>query len=176
MAFVEPDSDNFKKLADKAPPSSALFRTALGETEGESVFHVASNSGQSSSILKPAAHLKEFPGIKFPKTCKVPVRRLDSLPLDFRLFDLLVLDVQGAELAVLRGAGEILQHFKAIITEFHEEEFYEGCALLSQLDLFLIPRGYRRVSVIQRGAKWGDALYLRDSDDEEQSTPSLHES
>jgi FkbM family methyltransferase len=166
MAFVEPDPDNFKKLTDKAPAAAALFLTALGEAEGESVFHVASNAGQSSSILKPDAHLKEFPKVKFSKTHKVPVRRLDSLPLDFRLFELLVIDVQGAELAVLRGAGQALTHFSAIITEFHEEEFYENCALLAQIDLFLLPLGYKRMAEIRRGEKWGDALYLLHTDSE----------
>jgi len=77
-----------------------------------------------------------------------------------------VLDVQGAELMVLRGALSALAAFDAVVAEINFEELYEGCALAPDLDAFLGTRGFSRVATACfDDPSWGDALYLRSAPD-----------
>lgn len=162
LALVEPDPGNFSILAKNAPATAALFQTALGDKEGKARFHVATNAGQSSSVLAPKKHLKCFPSVRFNRDIEVPICRMDQLPLDFSKFDLLVIDVQGAELMVMQGAGDLLDGFSHVITEFHEDEFYLGCARLNQIEDFLRERGFEKKSEVRRGGgEWGDALFSK---------------
>ena len=105
---------------------------------------------QSSSILPLKRHLEVYPEIVETGVIEVPARTLDGLltelgrgPADFNL---LVLDVQGAELLVLRGATAALEGCDAVVAEVSFEELYEGCALAADLDAFLGERGFERIA------------------------------
>lgn len=56
--------------------------------------------------------------------------------------DAIWMDVQGAELKVLQGAGAVLQSVQAIMTEAGVEEYYEGHMLKPELDQFLADQGF----------------------------------
>jgi hypothetical protein len=71
------------------------------------------------------------------------------------------IDVQGAELMVLQGATELLKHIDLIYTEVNIEEVYKGCCLMSDLDRFLEPFGFVRVTTKMTDWNWGDALYQK---------------
>jgi hypothetical protein len=63
--------------------------------------------------------------------------------VDLRAYDALVLDTQGAELRVLRGAGAILDGFRFLKLEVPDFEAYRGCCLLPEVQRFLQARGWR---------------------------------
>src|SRR6185436_9145099 len=56
--------------------------------------------------------------------------------------DCLKVDVQGAELDVLRGGSSILKNLKLIELEVEFNHQYKGQALFSEIDLFLRQHGF----------------------------------
>ena len=84
---------------------------------------------------------------------------IDAMQL--RGFDTLVMDVQGFELEVLRGATTTLQGIERIRTEVNVQEVYAGCARIEDLDEFLTD--FARVETDLHGPEgaWGDAVYVR---------------
>ena len=59
--------------------------------------------------------------------------------------DIIWMDVQGAELLVLKGAENILQHTKIIMTEVGLKPYYEGHTLKKDIDTFLFKKGFREL-------------------------------
>jgi hypothetical protein len=78
--------------------------------------------------------------------------------------DFLNLDLQGVELRALRGMEGRLHNFKWIYTEVNKEKLYKGCALVEDIDNFLIGWNFKRVETQWCGnTGWGDALYIHRS-------------
>ena len=71
-------------------------------------FHLASNNGASSSILELNLHKDIWPDVSFEQTIKLYSRTLPTLlkanQIDPAGYDMLVIDTQGSELLVLKGA------------------------------------------------------------------------
>ncbi len=74
--------------------------------------------------------------------------------------DLLVVDVQGAELLVLKGGLSVLAAAKAVIVEVSRKPYYEGGVLYPELRDFLLARGFAEA---HPAPDHGDQLYLRKS-------------
>ena len=106
-----------------------------------------------------------WPGHQEVATVELPTHRLSSLLKQAGVtpesVTLLVLDVQGAELTALKGAGEYLDHVACLEVEISSVEIYEGAPLFAALDTWLEERGIRCVSDQPRAAWHGDALYVR---------------
>jgi FkbM family methyltransferase len=123
---------------------------------------VASNS-QSSSVLALGTHAKSYPEVVIDKEIVVKTLRLDQvIPLDLK-FSLLNIDVQGAELHVLRGLGHLLRNFNMIYSEVNRKYVYENCSLVNEVDAYLKTFGFRRVStrwMFRVG--WGDAIWVNE--------------
>ena len=66
--------------------------------------------------------------------------------LDVSGYDVLVLDTQGAELLVLKGATSLLPHMRYVRAEAADFEAYAGCCKLDDLDDFLKGYGFRRIA------------------------------
>ena len=78
-------------------------------------------------------------------------------------FNILNMNIQGAELRALKGgAKSTLPGIEAINTEINFEEPYEDGALASELDDFLALHGFKRVATTTpHHPTWGDAFYVR---------------
>jgi FkbM family methyltransferase len=125
-------------------------------------FIITSNEAMSSSILELKEHLVEHPDCLETRRVRKKTITLDSLiKARDQKYDMLVMDVQGAELLVLRGAEKVLSGVKCVITEVNTKELYAGCAQIEDLDAFLGERGFVRVCTDMTRHGWGDALYLR---------------
>lgn len=149
--------DQLKRIVAKE--DSVICAALWDEDEKEIDFNIATN-GESSSFLLPATHLIEHPDVKFESRLQLFTRRLDSILTEIPNF--LNLDVQGAELHVLRGMGSLIQSLDYIYTEINEKELYVNCAKLRDLDNFLQFRGFSRVCLRRNGRSgWGDAFYVR---------------
>lgn len=165
--LFEPLAEPFARLEARCAPLAgaadfALFRLALGEAEGEAAMHVASGSGAASSLLAPAMTGRYARRIGFrPEPERVPVRRLDSVQEMSQGADVLVIDVQGYELQVLRGAGAVLDRTAAVICELNREPTYAGSATVAGIDAFMASRGFRRMETHWPSRYWGDGLYVR---------------
>ena len=134
-----------------------------GETTGQTLsLRRFSNEGMSSSIFPPTSLFREnWPHTEETGTTEdVVTARLDDIASEngFSEADLLVVDVQGAELIVLRGAEMLLAQAKAVISEVSKQEFYEGGVQQPVLRQFLRMHGFEQVT---RPPKHGDQLFLR---------------
>jgi FkbM family methyltransferase len=171
--FVEPLPEPFAHLSSmcKQIPNFVSVQTLCTDKSGkEYEFHVASNGGMSSSILKPARHLQEFDYVNFPTSVKVVSSTVDSVIafLDenghagvTQHIDLLYMDTQGAELKVLLGAHHTLGRIKYIFTEVMRAELYEGQPSLQTMCSYLDAIGFTLNNVYFNTGHTGDALFIR---------------
>jgi FkbM family methyltransferase len=157
--------------------SISFINYACGDKEGEIEMNVShNNQGQSNSLLKPNLHLLQHPEVVFNDSEKVEVKTLDWLmnnyifsitPIEKRneKYNLLVMDVQGAEGLVLKGATETLKHVDIIYTEVNRDYTYENNMLIGEMDDYLSNFGFARVKTYWPSSNWswGDAIYLRES-------------
>ena len=168
MMFFEPVKDNYKRLIKKLPKHDNIktYNLALGNDVGEKEMIIEKVKGQSCSFLEPGTHLTLHPNIVFTDREMVKITRLDVLPFDRSLYNMINIDVQGFELEVFKGAVETLHTIDIIYTEVNFEQVYKGCCQVEELDAFLNVFGFERVvtkdSRSRRGSlTWGDALYLK---------------
>jgi FkbM family methyltransferase len=163
FVYIEPCAAAFNVLKNKfsAHHHIQLFNVACGEVECEQVMYTGSqNEGQSNSLLRMDKHLLIHPGITLPNTEIVTVKRLDSLGLAHKAYQLLVMDCQGFEGRVLKGATETLKQVNYVYTEVNRDFVYENCTLVDELDILL--HEFDRVETGQWvGGLWSDALYVR---------------
>lgn len=82
-------------------PAVEIHSCALGEAEGTATFYVNTVASGFSSLGRPSDEMRSQ-----VVEIEVPVRRLDDL-VSSREVDLIKIDVEGAELGVLRGAGRL---------------------------------------------------------------------
>lgn len=151
-----------------------LVPVALAAKAGEAEFHVSSGrpseafagadwnyGNKSSSLLAPASDQPMHGWIEFKESIRVRTETLANFWAAHRLnrVDFMHLDVQGAELQVLQGAGDLLRRVTALWLEVAEQELYRGQALRAEIDHFLRARGFFPVTVTMNGIE-GDAFYV----------------
>ncbi len=169
MILVEANPSVYRTLQHNVATmdvNALLANCAITDFDGETELMLASFD-QSSSLLPLAHHSVEYPEIRAVGKVRVPARRLDTLVRqEFRVdpaeFNVLEIDVQGAEGLVLRGAGGQLAHVDAVYVEINYKPMYEGCLLIDAIDALLLDAGLIRVEThCAHSPNWGDALYLR---------------
>lgn len=163
FVYIEPCAATFNVLRNKfsAHHHIQLFNCACGDMDCEQVMYTGSqNQGQSNSLLKMDKHLQIHPGITLPTTELVQVKKLDSLGLAHKGYQLLVMDAQGYEGHIIRGATETLKQINWIYSEVNKTTVYEKCTLVDELDKLL--SDFERVETgAWVGDSWSDALYIR---------------
>ena len=129
----------------------------------ESVTFNRANNGQSSSILEFGLHKNFYPGIRYISSESVTTQVLkDILPKYNIDYNFLNLDIQGAELKALKGMEEYLNKVDYIYTEVNSDYVYENCALVTEIDDFLLKFNLHRVETSwAENYRWGDAFYIR---------------
>jgi FkbM family methyltransferase len=149
VIWVEPIPEVFEtlKLNIKDTPKQIALKGLVTDIDNaEYQFHLASNNGASSSILDLNLHKDIWPGVIFEKTITLFSKTLPSLlkvnNINASEYDMLVLDTQGSELLVLKGAIPLLKNFKYIKTEAPDFESYKGCCQVKDLSSFLLQYGF----------------------------------
>jgi len=129
------------------------------------VLNIASNRGESSSILPLALHAEYYPKIKYVGQQSIRLIRLDTFFARWRYnfddFNFLNIDTQGVELNVIKSLGENISKIEYIYTEVNEAELYKGNSMLKDIDEYLTKYNFARVEMIMKDKHWGDALYVR---------------
>lgn len=165
--WYEPNPGIYERLREnlRNNKNAIAFNYAVGDVDNvKVVLHIANNGGQSSSILDLGTHIQKHPEVHYINDIEVTMRRLDTLIFEHEIidFDFLNIDVQGAELKVLKGMGKLLEQFKWAYLEVNKEELYKGCALVGEVDEYLYTYGFERVETKWCGnTGWGDALYIK---------------
>ena len=162
ILLFEPQKNIFEELKRKIKIGTIAENFALGSENNKEclMFKEFNNDCQSSSLLKPALHLKQYPSIQFTASETVEVKTLDSyLEESTQEYNILMIDVQGFELNVLKGAENTLPNIDYILCEVNRQELYENCARVEEIDNYLSSFGFNRIVTNWAGWTWGDALY-----------------
>ncbi len=104
------------------------------------------NSGYTSSLYEPDQELlRHFENLaevcQVTRVEEVQTTRLDDIP-ELGEVDFLKIDVQGAELDVIRGASKTLQHVTVVQTEVEYIPLYKNQPLFSDVDIALREQGF----------------------------------
>lgn len=149
VAWIEPIPDVFARLQANLQhfPKQRAYRYLITDRDDQAyTFHVASNNGESSSIYPFGEGTAFWPEISFSPQLSLQSVTLSSWVkrenIDLADFDALVMDTQGSELLVLKGAGEVLSRLKYIRSEAADFEIYQGCCRLDELRQFLEQRAF----------------------------------
>lgn len=129
----------------RAPRTTHIVLNALvGDVDGaDTPFYLFSNDGMSSSIFMKASDGDDpQPTVNATgEVLNLKMRSLDVLLPEAGIalsdVDVLALDIQGAELLALKGAGTLLKTLRYIETEISKLPFYEGGVLLGELEPWL---------------------------------------
>jgi FkbM family methyltransferase len=175
----EPRPDNLKKiqsnLTEYKVTTARVFDVALSSSKGSAVFYLSSGKpeeigesdewdygNKSSSLLPPGEKMKEHTEwLEFKETLEVQTERLDTFckSHSISIIDFIHMDVQGAELMVLEGAGNIINQIKAIWMEVEAVELYKGQPLKTDVEKFMAANNFICVKSTV-GAVAGDQLYV----------------
>ncbi len=173
--FVEPLPKAFEQLKNLTSPHPgylAINALCASESGQEKVFFVSDQAGGSSSMLKPTGHLDIHPEVGFGTELILRTDTVDDIFRKLRIggyeqitgkLDLLYVDVQGAELDVLKGAEEFLQQARFVFVEVSHGGLYEGDTSIKPVLEFLEGHKFKLAFTYINRHGWGDALFIKES-------------
>jgi len=177
----EPLPENQKLILNNLERYNAasvqLVPVALSDENGFSDFYVSSGQpavrsdypdwdfgNKSSSLLPPEEVLQQVDWLKFDAVIKVRTRTLLQIALEYNIetIDFIHMDVQGAELKVLQGAGDFLHRIKAVWLEIAETRLYKNQPLRSEVETSMQEKGFQLIKTELEG-KTGNQLYINNN-------------
>jgi FkbM family methyltransferase len=158
----EPIPSNFKLITENIKNYNntqiKAFELCLSDKKGTADFYVSSGKppefsntdvdwefgNKSSSLLPPDKTLETYDWLQFKEKVVVPTERLDNFMNQNNIneIDFVHMDVQGAELMVLDGAGDLLRNLKNIWLEVEAVPLYKGQPVKKDIEKFFIEKGY----------------------------------
>lgn len=166
--YIEPCKEAFDIMVRNVSDylNTVCYNYACGSENTEMEINVShNNQGQSNSLLKPLLHLQQHPSVVFTEKELVKVSTLDNLPMDRSLYDFLVMDCQGYEGEVLKGATKTLEGIKMIYTECNRGQTYENNMEIEEMDEYLKQFNFSRVETYWPSPNWtwGDCIFIKNS-------------
>ncbi len=155
-----------------------VIKSALSDSAGQKKLYVT-KKGSKSSFYKPNFRIINQFGSSYRfevvKEISVHTDTLDNELKKNKIndIDLIKLDVQGHELAILRGAEESLKEAVAVEVEVEFLEMYEGQPLFPEVDAYLRSQDFELVKFIhlepwvfenRERLAWGEAFYAKKTD------------
>lgn len=167
---LEPNPHAFEILCANIGlmPNVQLFELALGESSGVFPFYICHGSTgdntafeHASSLLRPSqAMAVHYQGPCIDVACCTLSQWCDQNHLDH--LDLMCLDLQGAELQVLKGSPQVLRDLRGLIVHTNFFPFREGTTQYSELRTFLDRNGFHLVAHWYRDGLDGEAIFLKE--------------
>ena len=173
IAFVEANPEIYKRLVERCSEHKNItirtYNVGISDKKKTDVpFYITNNDSASSSILKLKEHMFEYPNISVTQKINIETNTIDELlkenNLDASHFNVLNMDIQGAEMYALLGAKNYLQKCDAVYLEVNFREMYKDCGLITDIDSYLGIYNFERIKLIDTGRGWGDALYIKNKD------------
>jgi len=147
----EPLPEIYQKLTEATQKYKNIHTHpyALSEKNGDSIFFVSENpkhpgiASQAGSLNKPKERLTRSPLI-FPRIATVETITLDTWATenDIDHIDLLWLDTQGHELAILQAAPRMMSRTKVVLAEVSFIESYENQPLYKEVVAWMNNNGF----------------------------------
>ena len=145
-------------------PQNQVVNLLISDKDNSPVTFNVTAFSQSSSILELGI-TKEIHNTNIIERVPLTAHRLDSFitqnDVNINNYNFLNIDLQGYELVAMKSMGKYLDHMDWVYTEVNVKPLYKNCALLYQVDLFLLDKGFERVEIFMTTHFWGDALYRR---------------
>ncbi len=147
---------------------------ALSDSNGTAKFYVSSGQpesaqtsadwdygNKSSSLLPPSDTLSVLPWLKFENSIEVKTTTLRDICLErcITSVDFIHMDVQGAELKVLQGAGALIKRIKVIWLEVEAIPLYKHQPLKKDIEEFMLMNNFYRLKNTVDEVS-GDQLYI----------------
>jgi FkbM family methyltransferase len=138
-------------------PRLTIFPIALGHEDSTVPFHVSSSADCSSILEQTPLQVKSFPGTQSAAQVDIAVRRLDHVLDRSALVGTVIckIDVQGFELNVLRGFGNLLDAVDYLIVELTNIPFYDGAPNSADVIAFLAARSFKIMGIYNTYMKHG---------------------
>jgi FkbM family methyltransferase len=145
IILFEPNSEGYKELITqyKDDPKVKIYNTALSES-GEKVTVNIAAFPYASSCFKHDQQF--FSKLNFRDFCKdidtveIQSKRLQDIPDCY--FDFIKLDVEGFELAILNGCGNLIDNCIGIESEVSYVSWAEGLPLFGDVDSYCKSKGF----------------------------------
>lgn len=167
VLWIEPIPEVYNILLKRIaefPKQKAIQALVTDVTGKEYEFKIANNGGGSSSILDMGQTRDIWPQVSFEKAIFLRSYTLANLlernHINIDPYDCLVMDTQGSELLVLKGADALLHRFKFIKTEAADFEAYIGCARVKDISEFLAKHKFKEISRHQMASHPDGGAYL----------------
>jgi FkbM family methyltransferase len=155
---LEPASDTFRRLSENlAGRPVTLARVALSERAGSAALYLAGPAAGRNSLLPPGAASPTSPTT--PDAEEVLITTLDAYASGAGLdrIDLLKIDAEGHDLAVLRGAGGLLARGRILVAQFEYNcRWVDARFFLRDVFDLVQPFGYRVGKLTPRGVEFYD--------------------
>ena len=150
------------QISKEKYPSVLIENAVVSDVEETVKFNV-SNNGQSSSILEFGLHSTFHPTVHYIGYYTATTKLLKDIICNYDIdYNFLNLDIQGAELKALKGMESYLHKVDYIYSEVNSDYVYKECALIGEIDDYLLQFGLHRVETKWAGeCRWGDAFYIR---------------
>lgn len=163
----EPVPGIYGRLKDAVAkyPSIKTYPLALSNKTGHDHFFVSEGASDgSSSLLPPKDHITDHADTFFNKKIEVKTMTLDDWAAEYAIgaVDMLWLDMQGFEMAMLKASTVVFPRVRLIHTEVSTKETYEGVPLYRDYRAFLESCGFKAVvEAIPAGWDMGNVLFAR---------------
>ncbi len=152
-------------------PQVNRYPVALSDHDGSALFYVSEHptkpgiASQAGSLHAPKDRLDYSPLI-FPRTAQVKTITLDTWANENQIqsIDLLWLDTQGHELAILQSAPKMLQNIKVILAEVAFIDSYEAMPRYEEVVAWMTTHGFEHVGrdfADMTKSFFGNALFVR---------------
>ncbi len=178
----EPRIDNCRKaqalIKQYNKTGIVLENIALSDKNGTAEFYLSDGEphnlkndenwdygNKSSSLLPPSEEMKNHTDwLTFNRKVEVETKRLDDYVAERKIptIDFAHIDVQGAELMVLHGAGAFIRNVKLIWMEVEAVQLYENQLLKNDVEAFMQSNGFINILDTVNNVS-GDQLYANKS-------------
>jgi FkbM family methyltransferase len=140
---------------------SAQFYVSAGQPDDRPHGDQWDYGNKSSSLFPPDKHLEIHPWVRFDQVIQVQTDTLANFCASRQIdtIDFIHMDVQGAELKVLAGAGDLISRIKAVWTEVERIPLYAGQPLKSDVERFMEDHAFLKLKDTV-GAVSGDQLFV----------------
>ena len=171
--FIEAIPDVYLKLKENLKKASEMYngnyiginQLVTSEKDKEYTFNIFDNNGASSSIYEPTnLALKEWK-VKISKKIKLVSNTINDILSKYNWNDIkydLFIDVQGAELEVLKGFTELnFDNINLINIEASKKEYYKNAVLYPELNKFILSKKFKLFTPEKNIKNHGDILYKK---------------
>ncbi len=167
----EPFPDIYDLLKQRFEANSHVHchALAIADVEGQKEFYV-NNNVDTNSLLKPRkTGLSSDAQVENNRLIRVPSTTLDKFASEnsIKSIDILKMDIQGGELAALKGAQQLLENrgISCIYTEAYFIEQYEAQPLFHDISKFLYAYDFTLQDIYtpiygKGNMAWSDAIFV----------------